>query len=501
MASKCHAMAAELHRRLGDVQRADHHLVAAAKAAQLSGDMWAVPQRLHLLAELRRDRGQYEAANDAFERAEAIIDSLVGKSSTAIEKMALIRSASDIYTSHVSLLADHFKDAARAYAVVEQVRGRIAVDQLLAGTVRSGDARRIERAIAALRLKLMQADSTRDVKRLRDEMFMLEQTRWAAPGISILKRRSSMTVDVAEVQKHLPAGTALLEYVVAAPSSYCLVLTGSSLKIVPIASRDELEKLAAAFLAKVKARQPSVHEGRRLYNVLLAPTGTQRVSRLVVVRDGPLHLLPFEALSRSNGRYLAETSTVSYATSATSFHLLSREAHRQPSRSMLGVGGVGYTHSRMNTAGIARSNQRFRFTELPSSGEEIRAAASALGSSKTTILSGSRATESAFKRAELGSFQFIHMAVHGSHGRKNPDRAALVMLSDPQNGEDGFLYAPEIVQLGLSAELVVLSACETAVGPLQGQEASLTYPERSCLQAAAPSYRRYGERMTPLRRF
>ena len=44
------------------------------------------------------------------------------------------------------------------------------------------------------------------------------------------------------------------------------------------------------------------------------------------------------------------------------------------------------------------------------------------------------------------------------------------MLSDPQNGEDGFLYAPEIVQLGLSAELVVLSACETAVGPLQGQE-------------------------------
>ena len=65
------------------------------------------------------------------------------------------------------------------------------------------------------------------------------------------------------------------------------------------------------------------------------------------------------------------------------------EAHGQPSRSMLGVGGVGYTRSRMNTAGIARSNQRFRFTELPSSGEEIRAAANALGSSKTTMLSGS----------------------------------------------------------------------------------------------------------------
>jgi CHAT domain-containing protein len=44
------------------------------------------------------------------------------------------------------------------------------------------------------------------------------------------------------------------------------------------------------------------------------------------------------------------------------------------------------------------------------------------------------------------------------------------MLSDANNGEDGFLYPPEIAQLGLSADLVVLSACETAVGPLQGQE-------------------------------
>ncbi len=51
-----------------------------------------------------------------------------------------------------------------------------------------------------------------------------------------------------------------------------------------------------------------------------------------------------------------------------------------------------------------------------------------------------------------------------------PDRAALVLLSDPKSGDDGFLQASEVVQLPLNADLVVLSACDTAVGPLEGEE-------------------------------
>ena len=66
----------------------------------------------------------------------------------------------------------------------------------------------------------------------------------------------------------------------------------------------------------------------------------------------------------------------------------------------------------------------------------------------------------------------------------SPDRAALVLLKDPQRGEDGSLYPSEIVQLPLNADLVVLSACDTAVGPVQGEEGISTLARAFLLAGA-----------------
>ena len=64
----------------------------------------------------------------------------------------------------------------------------------------------------------------------------------------------------------------------------------------------------------------------------------------------------------------------------------------------------------------------------------------------------------------------IHLAVHGIANEQHPDRAALILLSDTSSGDDGILEASEIVHLHTNADLVVLSACDTAVGRLQGEE-------------------------------
>jgi CHAT domain-containing protein len=149
--------------------------------------------------------------------------------------------------------------------------------------------------------------------------------------------------------------------------------------------------------------------------------------------------------------------TVAYAPSATSFFLLRTASNRKSSaQGLLAVGGVPYQQS---GAGLG---------DLPSSRDEALGATAALPSRSNTLLLGNEATETAFKKSV--NHRIIHLAVHAIANNTSPDRAAFVLLSDPQHGEDGFLYPSEIVQLPLDADLVVLSACDTAVGPVEGEE-------------------------------
>jgi CHAT domain-containing protein len=79
----------------------------------------------------------------------------------------------------------------------------------------------------------------------------------------------------------------------------------------------------------------------------------------------------------------------------------------------------------------------------------------------------------------------VHLAVHGlAHSKDDPELAALVLLPDKKAGEDGMLEVPEIVRLHLRSDLVVLSACDTAVGELEGEE-GVSNLSRSFLLAGA----------------
>jgi len=107
---------------------------------------------------------------------------------------------------------------------------------------------------------------------------------------------------------------------------------------------------------------------------------------------------------------------------------------------------------------------------LPASKEEVLAAQAAFPSDSDTVLLGPSATKSAFEHSGLDQHSIIHLAVHGVANEKHPERAALILLSDSSSGDDGILEASDIVHLHTNADLVVLSACDTAVGRLQGEE-------------------------------
>src|SRR5207302_10168050 len=90
--------------------------------------------------------------------------------------------------------------------------------------------------------------------------------------------------------------------------------------------------------------------------------------------------------------------------------------------------------------------------------------------SDAVMLLGKDATETGFKKQPLDQFRILHLAVHGFADTQYPARSSLVLGADPQSSDDGLLQVREIIRLRLNAELTTLSACDSGVGKLQGQE-------------------------------
>ena len=214
---------------------------------------------------------------------------------------------------------------------------------------------------------------------------------------------------------------------------------------------------------------------------------------MYIVPDGKLHLLPFDALLSLNG-----LSSVSFrpCRQQTSFFCcgpgLSELALEQP---LLAVGGVPY--DRMfagkpplsaksgESRGVLDAGYPSNLPVLASAEAEVLTAGRMLGP-QSVVLTGDRATESALKAQELRQFGILHFAVHAFADPKSPERAAIVLLNDPVAFQDGLLQPREIGQFRLNAGVVVLSACDTAIGPTLGQEGVLNIA-RAFLLAGARS--------------
>ena len=309
-----------------------------------------------MLAEIQIDQHKYTEADHTYDRAAAIQDMMIGNADSELGKTALIKGASDLYAKHFALIAEHGDDAAKAFAILEQVRGRVMTDLLMSGAKTSPDSIAAENKIAQLRLKLMAAHSDRDIKQLRDAIFLAEQSRSITPEISILKAKEHQTITLAQLQGNLSPSEAVLEYVIDDPASYCLIITRKKYRIAKLAGKQTISPVVAAYLKEVKAKHAAHAEARKLYQLLLdLVPEAQSKEQLIIVRDGPLHLVPFDALVDIHHHYVVESQTVVYAPSATSFFLL-RTAPRPKNadQSLLAVGGVPYDKSGLKQSAVTR---------------------------------------------------------------------------------------------------------------------------------------------------
>ncbi len=463
----------DIYRKRGDLLKAESLASAAAESTQDSGDLYLLPLRLQALAQLQASQGKYREASETYDRASDILDTMIGNVTSAAGKIGLISSMSAVYAEHFALAADHLKDTAKAFSVLEHARGRVTTELLMSGKPPDSPQEvEIQKQISRLNLALAKAKSVEQVHQIRDKIFLAEQARWLTPASGIWESKPWQTIPLERIRQNLAPSELVLEYVMAEPHSYCLAITHDSAHVVPLGDRASIESSVLGYLKTLKTKGSSKSQARELYTALLKDIPeVAKKDRIIIVPDGGLHLLPFDALVDDTGRYLVFSHTITYATSASALYLANSVKHPPTQQTFLGIGGIPYEqNAELTKIATLRGYVSGPLVNLPASKDEILAAQATTQSDGQSTLIGTSATKSAFEHSDLADHAIIHLAVHGVANEKHPERAALLLLSDTSAGDDGILEASEIVHLHTNADLVVLSACDTAVGRLQGEE-------------------------------
>jgi len=239
-------------------------------------------------------------------------------------------------------------------------------------------------------------------------------------------------------------------------------------------------------LANIKVKKfRAFAAGKKLYQELISPVKDKlvNISKVIVVPDGNLHYLPFEALiiptASSNNRFLTEDLQISYAPSASSLmNLKKRERDLNPSMDFLAFANPMYTFKKIpgkekKADWIFREfclEQGFNLSPLQYSGEEVKQIAKLIKREKRKIYTGNEAKEEKVKRILLSDYRIVHFATHGLFDEKAPQRSSIVLTLDEDPQEDGFFQVREIYNSKLNSDLVVLSACQTGKGKLEKGE-------------------------------
>jgi CHAT domain-containing protein/tetratricopeptide (TPR) repeat protein len=393
-------------------------------------------------------------------------------------------------TPYVALAGSLIEEAgpnavAEAFAVVEQAKARSLVETLRQGKadLRKGmteaersDDERLHGNVTALGVQVEAAQQNReaaaklpDLKKqfatAQDEYEQFRRRAFLAHPELQARQGRFEPASLTDLNRDLFArrpGLYLVSYLIDPTEVYIFVVRSGpdpagtarlSLRRSPI-KRKDLEQAVDVFRAACRSPTKPTPDPKLLYEKLLGPIAADVASatHLVIVPDGCLNGLPFQALADANGKYLIERLSVSYAPSATALVKMTEQADRQRSAA---------NATTTDVMAVGRPAFGGALKDLPASEAEARSIA-ALYEPKAKLLLGATADRSSVLAA-LTSARIAHLATHGLVNESNPLYSAIA-LSPRTGADDGRLYARDLLDTDLHVNLVVLSACETALG-------------------------------------
>jgi CHAT domain-containing protein len=413
-------------------------------------------------------------------------------------------------------------------------------------------------------------DAEKELSSLQSDYESIEnRIRAASPRYDALTSARALSPEEIN-QQVLDDQTALLEYSLGEERSYLFAVTREGVTVSRLPSRAEVERQVTDFRAqilpstlrrsisdfladpndprrgiKVKTATPTraspevvsayAQAASTLYKSVVEPAAPLfKANRLLIVADGALNYVPFDALVNaqpppnadfSTLPYLLRTNETVFAPSASVVAAIRRQrgtgADARRGGDMLVVADPVFDASDSRAARSNSSTQsgaqtaraglsfesaladlseeegavanagapRGMLVRLVGTGEEAREIEKLAAASgrKADVWVGPRASESNVEETDLRKYQLLHFATHGLLNAERPQFTGIVLsLVGNREGSDGFLRTDEVFNLKLSSPLVMLSACETGLGREKRGEGVMGLT-RAFMYAGAPT--------------
>ena len=478
------------------------------------------------LARIARDAGNDEKALAALTRALSLTEEITAQTANPEYRASIAQSIRPALDMKIDLLWRRYEQLAhdpdqastRALAleslrVADESRA-VAFEQIRSQRLDPGGDPKIaelQRSIASLyrdiadrRYELARQEEERganasrarvlreDVARLRARLGVAnaELAARATPRGSRAPRTSGIDAVLAA-----PATSAFIEYWVGATNTYAWSISHGEVTWYHLAPSEQVERVARGLHEAMRSYATSPAATRldlasQLHRIAIAPLkpAIAGATELMIVPDGPLHYVPFFALRDSQATekpYLVQNYGVALA---PALRLLGARSASRPSSwadsRMLLVADPVYRADdpRLQRSARARASDTSgvedilrtrgggvdlaKLERLVSSARESEHIRALHDLGRIDVLEGFDATRANVLARDLSGYRFIHIASHGIIDAEIPQLSALILGAWDRNGRvtDQYIRAGDLMGLTLDAEVVVLSACDTALG-------------------------------------
>jgi CHAT domain-containing protein/Tfp pilus assembly protein PilF len=332
---------------------------------------------------------------------------------------------------------------------------------------------------------------------------------------------STRKQSIKDIQILLDNKTAIRNYILGDSDIYIFTITHKNLDLLKVPKICQFEDTIQAFRDDLaspssKSKIDYLRIGNTLFRQLFPDISSvsnaeknsllNEIENLVIIPDGSLGIIPFEALLSENysGQinkyqdypFLIKRFNISYSYSANLFYrtFTKFSKHKielshlndwlafapvfdeQSDRGMLM--STRELNDRLNKLKNNTPSKRSTLlngdfvTPLPGTENETQAIFKEYDTKhlKAEVLLHKDANEQFIKSGGLENFKIIHFATHGFVNSEKPELSGILLNQDTIGGQDGILYAGEIYNLNLNADLIVLSACETGLGKIMKGE-------------------------------